>query len=100
MFWGSTKRNRQLNSNWCKRWKRKKNKQKLQDNKAKLNSIKSKDKKILIVKNQLSAYINQYENNAKLLTEEVVNDISEKIEHFIKLSNQKESVLEENLIDW
>ena len=54
----------------------------------------------MIVKNQLSAYINQYENNAKLLTEEVVNDISEKVEHFIKVSNQKESVLEENLIDW
>ena len=72
----------------------------MQENKNKLNNIKPKDNKILIVKNQLSAYISQYTENTNLLTEEVLNDITEKINHFIELSKQKEKTKEENLIDW
>lgn len=63
--------------------KERKIKQKLQENKTKLNSVKTNDNKILIVKNQLSAYITQYSENTSLLDEEVVNDITEKVNHFI-----------------
>ena len=80
--------------------KERKIKEKLQENKTKLNNVKTKDNKILIVKNQLSAYISQYSENTNLLTEEVVNDIKEKVNHFIELSKQKEITKEENLIDW
>ena len=80
--------------------KERKIKEKLQENKTKLNSIGTKDNKILIVKNQLLAYISQYSDNTNLLTEEVVNDITEKVNHFIELSKQKEITKEENLIDW
>jgi len=80
--------------------KERKIKQKLQENKTKLNSVKTNDNKIKIVKNQLSAYITQYSENTSLLDEEVVNDITEKVNHFIELSKQKEIIKEENLIDW
>jgi MoxR-like ATPase len=80
--------------------KERKIKEKLQKNKIKLDNVQTKDNKIKIVKNQLSAYISQYSENTSLLTEEVVNDITEKVDHFIELSKQKEIAKEENLIDW
>ena len=54
-----------------------------------------------MVKNQLSAYISQYTENMQItLTEEIVNDITDKANHFIALSKQTEVSKEENLIDW
>ena len=81
--------------------KLKKLKQKLLDNNNKLSSIKPKNNKILMVKNQLCAYISQYTENIQIiLTDEIVNDIEEKVNHFIDLSKQSEFAKEENHIDW
>ena len=55
-------------------------KEKLNENKNQINNMKPTENKILIVKNQLSAYISQYSDNMQIiLTEEIVNDITEKL---------------------
>ena len=76
-------------------------KEKLNENKNKLNKVKSIDNKILIVKNKLSVYISQQSVNMQIiLTEEIVNDITEKLNHFIELAKHTRVVKEENHIDW
>ena len=79
----------------------KKLKLKLNENKNKLNAVKTNDKKILMVKNQLTAYISQFsDNNQITLTEDIVNDITNKVNNFIDLAKQNVINKEENLIDW
>jgi hypothetical protein len=79
----------------------KKLKLKLNENKLKLNNVKTTDKKILMVKNQLTNYISQFTDNLQItLTESIVNDITNKVNHFIDLSKQNAINKEENLIDW
>ena len=80
--------------------KERKIKEKLQENRIKLNNVVTKDNKIFIVKNQLLSYISQYSDHTNKLTEEVINDITEKVNHFVDLANQKEVHKEENIIDW
>ena len=76
-------------------------KEKLHENKNKLNNEKPTDNKILILKNQLSAYISQYSENMQIiLTEEIINDITEKVNRFIELAKHTKVVKEENHIDW
>ena len=72
-------------------------KEKLNENKNQLNNMKPTENKILIVKNQLSAYISQYSDNMQIiLTEEIVNDITEKVNHFMELAKHSKIVKEEN----
>ena len=79
----------------------KKLKLKLNENKNKLNNIKITDNKILLVKSQLTAYISQFTENLNItLTEAIVNDIINKVNHFIDLSKQNTLNKEENIIDW
>ncbi len=81
--------------------KKRRMKEKLNENKNQMNNVKPTDNKILIVKNQLSAYISQYSDNMQIiLTEEIVNDITEKLNHFIELAKHTKVVKEENHIDW
>ena len=62
---------------------------KLNENKNKLNNVKTTDKKILMVKLQLTSYISQFTDNLQItLTESIVNDITNKVNHFIDLSKQ------------
>ena len=73
---------------------------KLNENKNKLNNVKTTDKKILMVKLQLTSYISQFTDNLQItLTESIVNDITNKVNHFIDLSKQNAINKEENLID-
>ena len=72
-------------------------KEKLNENKNQMNNVKPTENKILIVKNQLSAYISQYSDNMQIiLTEEIVNDITEKVNHFMELAKHSKIVKEEN----
>jgi len=76
-------------------------KEQLNENKNKLNNVKSTDNKIIVVKNQLSKYISQYSDNMQItLTEEIINDITEKVNHFVELAKHTEVIKEENNIDW
>jgi len=78
----------------------KKIKEKLQENRNKLNSITPKNDEMLIVKNELTEYISQFTENLDSLTEKDVNDIEIKIDQFIELSKKKEAANKDNLIDW
>ena len=65
---------------------------KLNENKNNLNNVKTTDKKILMVKLQLTSYISQFTDNLQVtLTESIVNDITNKVNHFIDLSNINET---------
>ena len=74
-------------------------KQKLSENKKKLNNVKNIDNKINTLKNQLIEYINYYSENQKTLTQEILNDITEKVKHFIALSKQTD-IKDKKKIDW
>ena len=72
-------------------------KEKLNENKNQLKNVKLIDNKIIVVKNQLSKYISQYSDNMQInLPEEIINDITEKVNHFIELAKHTEATKEEN----
>ena len=80
--------------------KERKIKEKLYETKEKLYEAKTDDCITLIVKNTLLEYICQFSENTSLFNQEIINDITEKVNIFIGLLNQKKTCKEKNFINW